>query len=147
MSQPADVNPPAAPSTAPAAGPPPTAPPPAGAPQAGAPLAWEKDEPLAARWTELAYPLVVAGTLVARVHRRNGIGWEHVQGPCPRCGDHLDVKEVTTAVTPSAAGRTAAPEYRFVDVWCECEGIHPGRPEGRRGCGIAFTVPATVVTA
>jgi hypothetical protein len=51
-------------------------------------------------WTEKAYDLVVAGELAAsaREDARTGVLTVVASGPCPRCGDHLDVTAQLSAV-------------------------------------------------
>jgi len=56
-----------------------------------------------------------------------------VCGPCPRCGDPIEVPVVTRVYR---GRRRAAGETMSVPIDCTCEGHdHPGRPDGRAGCG------------
>jgi hypothetical protein len=66
-------------------------------------------------------------------------------GPCPRCGTGMNV------VVPSEMffadrtrllrrllgrpGRQPSPPDQEVPMFCSCRAEHPGRPEGRTGCG------------
>lgn len=56
-----------------------------------------------------------------------------LSGSCPRCGDEMykafPAEAFLTEATRGAAKRT-------VVVACNCEGEHPGRPDGRKGCGV-----------
>lgn len=115
------------------------------------PLAWEKDTPLAARWTDLAYDLLVAGDITAVIRVEGDVSLELISGPCPRCHDRFAHAAPRSGVSGNA-GVLAHEQARlpsdwvFVDLWCECTELHTGRPEGRAGCGVGFRVPARIVT-
>lgn len=113
------------------------------------PLPWEKDAPLAARWTDLAYDLLVAGELTAVIRVHGEVSVEMISGPCPRCHDRFAHSApragVSDRVGVLAHEHTALPsDWVFVDLWCECTEFHPERPEGRSGCGVGFRVPARI---
>ncbi|KUN79275.1 hypothetical protein [Streptomyces griseoruber] len=55
-------------------------------------------------------------------------------GPCPRCNAHLEIPIVTEAVRALGNGGPASGGTE-VPMYCECEGEHPGRPDGEEGCG------------
>jgi hypothetical protein len=56
---------------------------------------------------------------------RQGRAWVK-QGPCPECEHPMD-RTLTDTV------RLA--EQQPVEIWCNCDATHEGRPEGKRGCG------------
>ncbi|MFH8926421.1 hypothetical protein ACH4D4_05145 [Streptomyces pristinaespiralis] len=51
-----------------------------------------------------------------------------LRGPCPRCGTSLEV----TAFDEVVRGVGGADPLL---VLCDCREDHPGRPDGRSGCG------------
>jgi hypothetical protein len=114
---------------------------------------WETGDPYAARWTEHAYDLIVAGDIKASVVMRKGIETEVISGPCPRCGDQFTHSQVNSAVTGRAgvlADETQGlvSQWVFIDTACQCTGAHPGRPAGSTtGCGIFYRVPAARVSS
>jgi hypothetical protein len=69
-------------------------------------------------------------------------------GPCPRCSSGMEVVipgemflATRTSLLRRALGRpdgTASPagsQEEEVPMICLCTATHPGRPEGRKGCG------------
>lgn len=111
----------------------------------------EGDDAVAYEWTEKAYDHILSNRLAATVSTVDGVRVGRVQGACPRCGDRLDHGQAQEAVVLSrrvlsGSGTDATSEYVYVDLWCSCEQAHPGRPADRRGCGVAFRVPAKVTT-
>ena len=53
-----------------------------------------------------------------------------LSGPCPTCGHHSELLvEQITAVKSGGRGRLP------LTLLCRCTEGHPGRPDGRRGCG------------
>lgn len=59
-------------------------------------------------------------------------GTLQLRGPCPRCGDHIEVPVVSRVYR--ANRRTVGSVDVPVDCTCK-EGVHPGQPEGASGCG------------
>ena len=54
-------------------------------------------------------------------------------GPCPRCG-HPAPNQTSLQVT-SLEALAPGPDLLTVDLECTCEEPHPGRPDGKDGCG------------
>lgn len=79
---------------------------------------------------ELTVTELARGTLVA-------------SGPCPRCRDFIEITLVNKIFRYWRSGggspRAAAPNVREAGheepMMCTCQDDHPGRPEGRPGCG------------
>jgi hypothetical protein len=66
-------------------------------------------------------------------------------GPCPRCGDQIEVPVVDrvyrSGTRHGPVAGTSASTDGYVPVNCTCEDTpHPGRPEGRVGCGAYWTL-------
>ncbi|MFI5496792.1 hypothetical protein [Actinoplanes sp. NPDC051859] len=97
-------------------------------------------------WTERAFHLVAAGTVVVRTVEVGGVVSAELSGPCPRCGHHLIDRQVGSAVTEvrGAAGVGAGPRSVVLDVSCGCGRPHPNAPEQVTGCGVAFRVQLTM---
>jgi hypothetical protein len=55
-----------------------------------------------------------------------------LQGPCPRCGHEISkaIPEDVWIAEDLRAGPVT------LVVACNCSHVHPGRPEGRTGCGL-----------
>lgn len=75
-------------------------------------------------------------------------------GSCPRCGHPMtqtverDVPRGFDAggrTGPDGAGRRPVVEVRL-NVDCTCPSPHPGRPDGRLGCGWGGPLPVTLRT-
>ncbi|MFJ8569868.1 hypothetical protein [Streptomyces sp. NPDC093514] len=76
-----------------------------------------------------------------------------LRGSCPRCGAVLAAHAAQDALRglrlrsfPDAVRRMgAAPRTgeRVQPMRCTCEEPHPGRPEGRTGCGASWTLLLT----
>lgn len=111
-------------------------------------LAWEAAEPYAQKWTDQAHRDQSRGTLQARLRRHEGVSTFYLAGPCPRCNHRLEQVRPHTAVVDHAklfAGgqlATQAGARTEVDARCDCTEHHPGRPDGRHGCGVAFRIVA-----
>jgi hypothetical protein len=54
-------------------------------------------------------------------------------GSCPRCGDEM-YKAFPAETFGTEPTRGAGPRTHVVA--CNCEGEHPGRPDGKTGCGV-----------
>jgi len=74
-------------------------------------------------------------------------GLREVTGTCPRCKAHVvmfDADEVArggpSTVRVKAKGKAPAPATLDIVVFCTCNEPHPGRPEGRLGCGAYWTL-------
>jgi hypothetical protein len=114
-------------------------------------LRWATTDAFDYAWTEKAYDLLVERKITAVVMRAGVVETSVVNGPCPRCEHVFSASKVRTAVTDweGTLGESAderdpgAAEFVEVDLWCECDDEHPGRPDGRTGCGAAYRVPAT----
>ncbi|MER7955972.1 MULTISPECIES: hypothetical protein [unclassified Streptomyces] len=57
-----------------------------------------------------------------------GDGAAVLRGPCPRCGVSLEVPAFDEVVRAVGGGDPLL-------VVCDCRQEHPGRPDGRTGCG------------
>ncbi|MCL1840927.1 MAG: hypothetical protein FWF75_04130, partial [Propionibacteriaceae bacterium] len=44
------------------------------------------------------------------------------------------------AIRAEGGAQVMPDPYESLDIACHCRGVHPGRPEGVRGCGIIFRV-------
>ena len=56
-----------------------------------------------------------------------------LSGPCPRCG-HPAPNQASLQVT-SLEALAPSPDCLTVDLQCTCQEPHPGRPDGKDGCG------------
>lgn len=107
---------------------------------------FETHDPTAYKWTDKAYDLLTDGQLRVDVIPAGDIRVIVARGPCPRCGDDVAFTMETSAAVPvpigplGKGGETTFDQYETIDVACRCEGVHPGRPAGATGCGIAFRV-------
>ena len=111
-------------------------------------LRWATTDAFDYAWTEKAYDLLVAKKITAVVVSADGVETSAVEGPCPRCGHTFSERRVRTAVTDRTGtlggpGDGVGGSFVEVDLWCGCEDEHPGRPDGKTGCGVAYRVPAT----
>jgi hypothetical protein len=101
-------------------------------------------------WTEKAYDLVVAGELAAsaREDARTGVLTVVASGPCPRCGDHLDLTAQLSAVadTVTTLGDKKVTAERWVrfPVTCGCGRVHGQAPDGATGCNATFALELLV---
>lgn len=97
-------------------------------------------------WTLKAYDLLEQSLLQASVAVVEGVLTTRVWGSCPRCGGHLDDRQVPTAVGDFGSLRGSAdadgllPPVVVVDVTCGCDAVHADAPEGATGCGVSFRV-------
>ncbi|GHB91560.1 hypothetical protein GCM10010306_103410 [Streptomyces umbrinus] len=74
-----------------------------------------------------------------------------LRGTCPRCGAVLEVSVVSDvfqgvrSLSTLFGGRPAAPQPggHVEPMACTCVDDHPGRPEGRVGCGAYWTLLLT----
>lgn len=111
-------------------------------------------------WTSGAYDLMRDGKLV--VKRRSPGRSIVATGACPRCTHDVDYSFLPTISLPRGGPTTlgkgsgvtkvvkeeqtdgaghegdSIAQYDTVPILCRCREDHPGRPEGDRGCGIAF---------
>lgn len=100
-------------------------------------------------WTDEAFRLMQNGDLTARVSQPGGVATLIVHGRCPRCGCTYDSSRPLEAVT-TKSGRlgeqdlTGEVGLHAEATLCECKTVHSGRPEGGTGCGVCFTVLASV---
>jgi hypothetical protein len=66
-------------------------------------------------------------------------GTAELAGPCPRCGTSIKVPVVDGIYKAFHLWRRPddqpAPDSRLEPVICTCDDDHPGRPEGKVGCG------------
>jgi hypothetical protein len=70
-------------------------------------------------------------------------GLRILRGSCPRCGAIIDIplmpsvfggnRSSSTVLRPGATSKGDAGSIE--PVLCTCDDDHPGRPDGRRGCG------------
>jgi hypothetical protein len=76
------------------------------------------------------------------------IGMSLLSGLCPRCGVAIEVPLIDGVFRGDRAGRVDTAERaggtRDVPIICTCTEVHPGRPDGRVGCGEywIFDLPA-----
>lgn len=76
-----------------------------------------------------------------------------LRGPCPRCAAIIETPVVSSIFRSSRSLADwlprRAPEIAGSDwvepMMCTCEDEHPGRPQGRTGCGAHWTL--TISTA
>ncbi|MEU4711185.1 hypothetical protein AB0G00_32650 [Nocardia salmonicida] len=108
-------------------------------------LPFELKNPTAYQWTEKAYDLLLAETLIVDLTVRHGIEIATASGDCPRCGHDVQFTMERDAPVPGTIGglgtedTSMIADFVAVDVECRCKGIHSGRPEAiSRGCGIVF---------
>jgi hypothetical protein len=104
--------------------------------------------------SEPGYAELAAATFVIEEF---GVGMSLLGGQCPRCGVAIEVPLIdgvfrgdwapgsdaaTAGDRAAGAGQTAS--VRSVPIICTCTETHPGRPEGRVGCGAywIFDLPA-----
>ena len=102
------------------------------------------------QWTDKAFELIQSKKLTVEVVEAGEITGVRVDGPCPRCGDHISVFQATTVPAPKArrllrrsgsgesvagskAGTVRAP------VTCNCAEQHSDKAAG---CGTSFAVEA-----
>ncbi|MFI6370038.1 hypothetical protein [Streptomyces sp. NPDC050546] len=90
--------------------------------------------------TDPAYAVRAAETFTLR---KAGPDLLVLSGPCPRCAAPLEValphmvfrgREGVFALFRPSHPRPAS-DVRDEPVVCACEGHHPDRPEGHKGCG------------
>lgn len=65
-----------------------------------------------------------------------------IDGPCPRC---MHPFSQTRALSlPATSIRSVATTPSEAAIWadfiCDCKVVHPGTPDGERGCGANYTV-------
>ena len=77
-----------------------------------------------------------------------GHGTLVLRGPCPRCRALIDIPVVSSIFRSSwsvgswlraRAPKTAEAGHKE-PMMCTCEGDHPNRPEGHKGCGAYWTL-------
>jgi hypothetical protein len=114
------------------------------------PMPWESADRTAPHWTDRALELLHAGSLRVDIAERQGIRTVVAKGSCPRCGHDVRYVEVLDAAVHSpwwrkyATAPSDAPPMLDVDIRCECEFSHPGKPDDEHGCGIIFAARTTV---
>lgn len=113
------------------------------------PIPW--DETNDQKWTDAAFVMMQNGALEAQIREPGGVATLVVAGRCPRCDCKYSSRQPLEAVTSTTGrldeeGLTHDVAVRAEATFCECQTSHPGRPEGRMGCGVCFTVLASVPT-
>lgn len=78
-----------------------------------------------------------------------GPGTAELRGPCPRCRTTIRVPVVTSTfksfrLWPRTGQRTPPANVREELVICTCEEEHPGRPDGKFGCGAFWRLQITL---
>jgi hypothetical protein len=71
-----------------------------------------------------------------------GVGMSLLGGRCPRCDVAIEVPLIDGVFRSRLA--TGAGDAQAVPIICTCTEAHPGRPDGRVGCGAywIFDLPA-----
>jgi hypothetical protein len=76
-----------------------------------------------------------------------GPGTVQLTGPCPRCGTVIEVSVVSGIYKSVRRLRRTQPRpppaTRVAPVICTCVDDHPGRPEGKVGCGAYWLLSLT----
>ena len=106
-------------------------------------------------WSDRVYEGLLSGALTVDLQSSDGVETVLFSGGCPRCGGHMEFRQVLGAAAlaagkPSSAnasggaagGQSVAAGERVAFVaWCLCGHAHEGCPTaGPTGCGAAFTV-------
>ena len=115
------------------------------------PCPYEKDNPYDPQWTDKAYDLVLAGDIHAVIEVSDAGATEVVTGPCPRCAEKFTHTAPRAAVAGGAGvlgteNAQLPSEWAAVELYCQCPGPHAGRPEDKHGCGVAYSVPARIMS-
>jgi hypothetical protein len=76
-----------------------------------------------------------------------------LRGPCPRCHAMIEVPIVSTIfksprslldkLRPRSPNAVTTGKGHIEPMMCVCADEHPGRPEGRAGCGAYWTLTIT----
>ncbi len=86
--------------------------------------------------TEEKYATVAAALFSVT---RHPLGTLLLSGPCPRCSVTIAVPVVTSIFksggTNVSEDESSLTTKRYETIVCNCEEVHPGRPEGLSGCG------------
>jgi hypothetical protein len=71
-----------------------------------------------------------------------GVGMSLLGGHCPRCRVAIEIPLIDGVFRSHLA--TGTRDVRAVPIICTCTEAHPGRPDGRVGCGAywIFDLPA-----
>lgn len=93
-------------------------------------------------YRELSEPGYAEQAAATFVIEEFGGGMSLLGGQCPRCGVAIEVPLIDGVFRRHLA--TGAGDVRSVPIICTCTEAHPGRPEGRVGCGAywIFDLPA-----
>ncbi|WP_405442562.1 hypothetical protein OG373_34855 [Streptomyces avidinii] len=111
------------------------------------------EQPVELPYEEITAPEYTALAAALFTLEEGGPDGTVLRGSCPRCGAVLVVRTAGESLRglrlrsfPEAVRRMpAAPPAgeRVEPMRCTCEDAHPGRPEGRVGCGASWTLLLT----
>ncbi|WP_405532638.1 hypothetical protein OG592_35070 [Streptomyces avidinii] len=114
------------------------------------------EQPVELPYEEITAPEYTALAAALFTLEEGGPDGSVLRGSCPRCGALLVARVAGEALRglrlrsfPEAVRRmpTAPPPGERVEpMRCTCEDAHPGRPEGRVGCGASWTLLLTEET-
>ncbi|MFJ7589058.1 hypothetical protein ACIQZO_17090 [Streptomyces sp. NPDC097617] len=111
------------------------------------------EQPVELPYEEIGAPEYAALAAALFTLVEDGPGGAALRGSCPRCGAVLEVRVAGDAFRGTrlrpfpdvVRHMRAAPRAgeRVEPMHCTCEDAHPGRPEGRLGCGAHWTLRLT----